>query len=66
MGHVLTAGLGQNTARQAGMEAGLPAMTINKVCGSGLMARLAGFEPAAPTFGGSYSIQVSYKRMTIF
>lgn len=42
MGHVLTAGLGQNTARQASMEAGLPetvpAMTINKVCGSGLKA----------------------------
>lgn len=40
MGHVLTAGLGQNTARQAAIEAGLPetvpAMTINKVCGSGL------------------------------
>ncbi len=42
MGHVLTAGLGQNTARQASIEAGLPesvpAMTINKVCGSGLKA----------------------------
>ena len=40
MGHVLTAGQGQNTARQAVIEAGLsetvPAMTINKVCGSGL------------------------------
>lgn len=40
MGHVLTAGQGQNTARQAAIEAGLPenvpAMTINKVCGSGL------------------------------
>ena len=42
MGHVLTAGLGQNTARQAAIEAGLPvevpALTINKVCGSGLKA----------------------------
>ncbi len=42
MGHVLTAGQGQNTARQALIEAGLPesvpAMTINKVCGSGLKA----------------------------
>ncbi|TWI55452.1 acetyl-CoA C-acetyltransferase [Pseudomonas duriflava] len=42
MGHVLTAGLGQNTARQASIKAGLPssvpAMTINKVCGSGLKA----------------------------
>src|SRR5699024_6938994 len=42
MGHVLQAGLGQNTARQAAIEAGLPehvpAMAINKVCGSGLKA----------------------------
>lgn len=42
MGQVLTAGAGQNPARQAGMEAGLPvsvsAMTINQVCGSGLKA----------------------------
>ena len=42
MGHVLTAGCGQNTARQASVNAGLgfdtPAMTINKVCGSGLKA----------------------------
>lgn len=42
MGHVLTAGAGQNTARQAAVKAGLPvqvpAMTINKVCGSGLRA----------------------------
>lgn len=40
MGNVLQAGLGQNPARQAAIEAGLPktvpAMTINKVCGSGL------------------------------
>lgn len=42
LGQVLTAGVGQNPARQAAMEAGLPvevpAMTINKVCGSGLKA----------------------------
>jgi len=40
MGNVLQAGLGQNPARQAAIQAGLPnyvpAMTINKVCGSGL------------------------------
>ncbi|WP_273852186.1 acetyl-CoA C-acetyltransferase [Guptibacillus spartinae] len=40
MGNVLQAGLGQNPARQASMKAGIPvstpAMTINKVCGSGL------------------------------
>lgn len=42
MGHVLQAAQGQNTARQAGMSAGVPkerpAMTINQVCGSGLRA----------------------------
>ncbi|MEK4424693.1 acetyl-CoA C-acetyltransferase [Solibacillus sp. FSL K6-1523] len=42
MGNVLAAGLGQNPARQASIHAGLPnevsAMTINKVCGSGLKA----------------------------
>ncbi len=42
MGQVLTAGSGQNPARQALIRAGLPnavpAMTINKVCGSGLKA----------------------------
>jgi len=42
LGQVLTAGVGQNGARQALIKAGLPvavpAMTINKVCGSGLKA----------------------------
>lgn len=42
MGNVLQAGLGQNPARQAALTAGLPvecaAMTINKVCGSGMKA----------------------------
>jgi len=42
MGNVVSAGLGQNPARQAALGAGLPssvaAMTINKVCGSGLKA----------------------------
>ena len=42
MGQVLTAATGQNPARQASIRAGLPhmvpAMTINKVCGSGLKA----------------------------
>jgi len=44
MGQVLTAGIGQNGARQAAIKAGLPdmipAMTINKVCGSGLKAAM--------------------------
>ncbi len=42
MGNVLSAGLGQAPARQAALKAGLPpkvaAVTINKVCGSGLKA----------------------------
>lgn len=40
MGQVLTAGAGQNPARQAALEAGVPqertALTVNQVCGSGL------------------------------
>ncbi|MFA6408607.1 MAG: acetyl-CoA C-acetyltransferase [Gammaproteobacteria bacterium] len=42
MGEVLTAGAGQNPARQAGISAGIPIdvpeFTINKVCGSGIKA----------------------------
>lgn len=42
MGNVVSAGLGQNPARQAALGAGLPpavaALSINKVCGSGLKA----------------------------
>lgn len=42
MGNILQAGLGQNPGRQAALKAGIPnevpAMTINKVCGSGLKA----------------------------
>src|SRR5215467_15842450 len=42
LGNVVSAGLGQNPARQAALFGGLPpevgAMTINKVCGSGLKA----------------------------
>ena len=42
MGNVVSAGLGQNPARQAALNGGLPpevgAMTVNKVCGSGLKA----------------------------
>ena len=42
MGNVISAGLGQNPARQAALSAGLPdrvgAVTVNKVCGSGLQA----------------------------
>ncbi len=48
MGHVLTAGCGQNPARQAAMKAGISqnatAMTINQVCGSGLRAVALGMQ----------------------
>jgi acetyl-CoA C-acetyltransferase len=51
MGQVLTAGVGQNPARQAAIWAGLPdmvpAMTINKVCGSGLKAAMLGAQAIA-------------------
>ncbi len=48
LGHVLTAGQGQNTARQAAIRAGIPvekaALTINQVCGSGLRAVALGYQ----------------------
>ena len=51
MGQVLTAAVGQNAARQAAIWAGLPdmvpAMTINKVCGSGLKAVMLGAQSIA-------------------
>src|SRR5687768_239487 len=51
MGQVLTAGVGQNPARQAAIRAGLPemipSMTINKVCGSGLKAAMLGAQSIA-------------------
>ena len=51
LGQVLTAGSGQNPARQASISAGLsdntPAMTINKVCGSGLKAIQLAFQAVA-------------------
>jgi acetyl-CoA C-acetyltransferase len=51
MGHVLTAGLGQNTARQASIMAGVAqestAYAINQVCGSGLRAVAEGMKAIA-------------------
>src|SRR5262245_30948673 len=51
MGCVLQAGLGQAPARQAGIGAGIPesvpATTVNKVCGSGLKAVIAGAQAIA-------------------
>ncbi len=48
MGQVLTAGTGQNPARQAAINAGIPiskpAHMINQVCGSGLRAVISGYQ----------------------
>ena len=48
MGQVLTAGTGQNPARQAGIKAGLPiekpASIVNQVCGSGLRSVATGYQ----------------------
>ena len=48
MGHVLTSGLGQNPARQASINSGIPvskpAHTLNQVCGSGLRSIVSGFQ----------------------
>jgi acetyl-CoA C-acetyltransferase len=51
MGNVVSAGLGQNPARQAALGAGFPdtvaAMTVNKVCGSGLKSVVLGAQAVA-------------------
>lgn len=51
LGQVLTAGLGQNPARQTAIAAGIPqektALTINQVCGSGLRAVALGMQAIA-------------------
>jgi acetyl-CoA C-acetyltransferase len=51
MGHVLQAGLGENPARQCGVNAGVPievpAFTVNMVCGSGLKAVALGAQAIA-------------------
>ena len=48
MGQVLTAGAGQNPARQASINAGIPiskpAHIVNQVCGSGLRAVISGYQ----------------------
>jgi len=50
-GQVLTAGCGQNTARQAAINAGIPAsrtaVTVNQVCGSGLRTIAMGYQALA-------------------
>src|SRR4051812_39902293 len=51
MGNVLAAGVGQAPARQAAIAAGIPksvpALTINKVCGSGMKAVMLGMQSLA-------------------
>src|SRR5262245_12150969 len=48
LGQILTAGQGQNPARQAAVKAGIPvaktAMTINQLCGSGLRSLALGYQ----------------------
>jgi acetyl-CoA C-acetyltransferase len=58
MGQVLTAGVGQNPARQASIAAGLPAhvpaMTLNRVCGSGLQAVMLAADLIKARSGGVF------------
>jgi acetyl-CoA C-acetyltransferase len=60
MGNVVSAGLGQNPARQAALYSGLPvevgALTINKVCGSGLKSVMLG---ASEIMSGDMDIMVA-------
>src|SRR5246500_3427588 len=67
MGNVVSAGLGQNPARQAAIYGGLPpqvgAMTINKVCGSGLKA-VALATQAIQTENGSIVVAGGMESMT--
>jgi acetyl-CoA C-acetyltransferase len=60
MGNVISAGLGQNPARQAALYSGLPvevgALTVNKVCGSGLKAVMLG---ASEIMAGDMDIVVA-------
>ena len=48
LGQVLTAGLGQNPARQAAIKAGIPkekpAYVVNQVCGSGIRSVVSGYQ----------------------
>lgn len=68
MGCVLQAGLGQNPARQAALKAGCPetqsAVTINKVCGSGLQAVM---QAAGAIKGGDASLAIAggFESMTL-
>src|SRR5712671_3097426 len=67
MGNVVSAGLGQNPARQAAIYGGLPpevgAMTVNKVCGSGLKA-VALAAQAIQTGNSTIVVAVGMESMT--
>src|SRR3989449_6608913 len=67
MGNVVSAGLGQNPARQAAIFGGLPpevsALTINKVCGSGLKAVALGAQ-AIQTGNSSIVVAGGMESMT--
>ena len=60
MGQVLTAGVGQNPARQAAIKSGIPkekpAYTVNQVCGSGIRSVVSGFQSI---LSGSSKIVIS-------
>ena len=59
MGQILTAGQGQNPARQASVNAGIPvevpAWGVNQLCGSGLRAVALGFQAIREGDSGSWS-----------
>ena len=65
MGHVIQAGAGQITARQAAVKAGIPmgvpAVTVNKVCLSGLNA--IGYTPPSNASGSPWSLPVAISQM---
>ena len=69
MGNVVQAGLGQNPARQAALRGGLDprvaAMTINKVCGSGLKAVGAGRASACSSANPKSSSPAAWSRCPI-
>ena len=69
MGNVLQAGLGQAPARQAALRAGLPssvrAVTIHKVCGSGLQAIMQGSHALAAACGRTIVVAGGMENMSL-
>jgi acetyl-CoA C-acetyltransferase len=66
LGNVVQAGLGQNPARQAALKGGcdprVAAMTINKVCGSGLKAVANGIDVQLPVSFAASTHWLSHRR----